>query len=46
MTSCVGRHVTHTDLETFVHEGCEYLVNYKGAITHKGNCTNQIHKCQ
>ena len=29
-------------------EGCEYFVNenaYGNSITHKGNCSNPIHKC-
>lgn len=34
---------------TIIIEGCEYIqvrANYDKAYTHKGNCKNQIHKCQ
>jgi hypothetical protein len=40
-------------LDTFVHEGCEYLVysansGYGGYTfgMHKGNCKNTIHECR
>ena len=30
-------------VRVFVIDGCEYII-YDRGITHKGNCTNSIHK--
>ena len=40
---------SEAEYETKVIDGCEYLerdpfMSYKAAITHKGNCSNPIHK--
>lgn len=39
----------HADsLATMEYDGCEYFIMYglkKFGITHKGNCSNPIHKC-
>lgn len=37
-------------LDVITLDGCEYYHrgyanNYKGKLTHKGNCKNPIHKC-
>lgn len=41
------------DVQTVLHDGCEYLVvenghrggnNYSFSMCHKGNCTNVIHR--
>lgn len=46
-------HHSVDDVKTVVIEGCEYLVvengarignNYAFSMTHKGNCSNVIHK--
>ena len=46
-------HHSVDDVKTVVIEGCEYLVvengarignNYAFSMTHKGNCSNAIHK--
>lgn len=39
----VSRTHVEFDYDTVVIDGCEYLVGYRGAFSHKGNCTNAFH---
>lgn len=41
--------VKENSIKTVVYDGCEYLmfITYGGVgvLSHKGNCSNPIHKC-
>lgn len=43
LAACKSNYTTTQGYGVLVIDGCEYL-KYDRSITHKGNCTNSIHK--
>lgn len=45
LSSCDTQILTSCDIQVIKIDGCEYIEKQSnGAITHKGNCKNPIHK--